>query len=143
MTVQLATFTVADHLFGVPVHMVQEVLRSQEITRVPLSPEAIGGLINLRGQVVTAIDVRTRLAYPAADPGFRPMTMVVRSRGDIVSLLVDRIGDVVDAEESRFEAPPETLTGPGRDLIIGAYKLENTLLLALDVDPTVDVPDAA
>lgn len=143
MTVQLATFSVADHLFGVPVNMVQEVLRAQEITRVPLAPAAIGGLINLRGQVVTAIDVRTRLAYPPDRTGARPMTMVVRSRGDIVSLLVDRIGDVVDADEDRFEAPPETLTGPSRGLILGAYKLDDTLLLALDVDKAVDVSDAA
>jgi purine-binding chemotaxis protein CheW len=71
------------------------------------------------------------------------MTMVVRSRDDIVSLLVDRIGDVVEVDEAIFEAPPETLTGPGRELILGAYKLDDTLLLALDVDRTVDAADAA
>lgn len=135
----LTTFTVDHYLFGVDVATVQEVIRPQEMTRVPLAADAVGGLINLRGQVVTAVDLRTRLGLPAGDPERAAMNVVVRTPDGAVSLLVDTIGDVVETSDAVFEAPPETLTGPGRLLVLGAYKLDGRLLLALDVARAVDV----
>jgi purine-binding chemotaxis protein CheW len=135
----LTTFTVDHYLFGVDVATVQEVIRPQEMTRVPLAAEAVGGLINLRGQVVTAVDLRTRLGLPPGDPEKASMNVVVRTPDGAVSLLVDTIGDVVETSDEVFEAPPETLTGPSRVLVRGAYKLDGRLLLALDVARAVDV----
>jgi purine-binding chemotaxis protein CheW len=108
------------------------------MTRVPLAVPAVGGLINLRGQVVTAIALRERLGLPA-DPERTPMNVVVRTNDGAVSLLVDTIGDVIEAHDKDFEPPPETLTGPARHLIHGAYKLDGKLLLALDITRTIDV----
>lgn len=136
---QLATFTVDTLLFGVEVYTVQEVIRYQEMTTVPLAARGAAGLINLRGEVVTAIDLRTRLGLPPRPEGCAPMNVVVRVDDEPVSLLVDTIGDVAQVSEEQFEEPPETMTGPGRALVLGAYKLDNQLLLALDVARAVDV----
>jgi purine-binding chemotaxis protein CheW len=136
-TSQLATFWLDGDLFGVEVAHVQEVLRSQSITRVPLAPPAVAGLINLRGQVVTAIELRERLGRTPRPAGEEPVVIVVRLHGEAVSLLVDSIADVVDVDLRDFEAPPDTLDGAGRDLIRGAYKLDGQLLLALDVNRAV------
>ena len=138
-TAQFSTFVVGSHLFGIEVESVQEVIRYQPMTRVPLASGAIGGLINLRGQVITAVDLRHRLAMPPRAAGERPMNVVVRTDEGAVSLLVDQIGAVVDAPQEAFEAPPETLVGATRELIRGAYKLDGTLLLALDVPRTVEL----
>jgi purine-binding chemotaxis protein CheW len=135
----LTTFTVDNYLFGIDVATVQEVIRPQEMTRVPLAANAVGGLINLRGQVVTAVDLRKRLQLPPGEPGKAAMNVVVRTPEGAVSLLVDTIGDVVTTSDDAFESPPETLTGPARLLVLGAYKLEGRLLLALDVARAVDV----
>ena len=136
-TSQLATFWLDGDLFGVEVEHVQEVLRSQSITRVPLAPPAVAGLINLRGQVVTAIELRERLGRPARPAGTEAVVIVVRLHGEAVSLLVDSIADVVDVDVRDFEAPPDTLDGAARDLIRGAYKLDGQLLLGLDVNRAV------
>jgi purine-binding chemotaxis protein CheW len=136
-TSQLATFWLDGDLFGVEVEHVQEVLRSQSITRVPLAPPAVAGLINLRGQVVTAIELRERLGRQPRPEGQEAVVIVVRLHGEAVSLLVDSIADVVDVDVRDFEAPPDTLDGAGRDLIRGAYKLSGQLLLALDVNRAV------
>lgn len=142
MSAQLATFELAGHLFGVNVDRVQEVIRNQTTTRVPLSPPAIGGLINLRGQVVTAVDLRERLGLPSAGPDHLPMNVVVRTSDGPVSLLVDVIGEVIEANDEFFESPPETLSGPGRELVLGVHKLRDRLVLVLDVDRAVDVSAA-
>ena len=136
-TSQLATFWLDGDLFGVEVEHVQEVLRSQSITRVPLAPAAVAGLINLRGQVVTAIELRERLGRRPRPDGQEAVVIVVRLHGEAVSLLVDSIADVVDVDIRDFEAPPDTLDGVGRELIRGAYKLSGQLLLALDVNRAV------
>jgi purine-binding chemotaxis protein CheW len=136
---QLSTFSVDRYSFGIPVAAVQEVIRYQQMTRVPLAPPSIGGLINLRGQVITAIDLRHRLGLPPRPEGALPVNVVVRTQDGAVSLLVDRIDEVVHASSDDFEAPPDTLTGQGRQLVLGAYKLPGHLLLALDVPRAVDV----
>ncbi len=136
---QFTTFTLDGHLFGVEVETVQEVIRYQEMTRVPLAPGAIGGLINLRGQVITALDLRHRLGIRQRPEGALPMNVVVRTEDGAVSLLVDQIGEVIETDARHFESPPDTVTAQARDLIRGAYKLDGTLLLALDVPRTVDL----
>ena len=136
-TSQLATFWLDGDLYGVEVEHVQEVLSSQQLTRVPLAPTAVAGLINLRGQVVTAIELRERLGRKPRPEGQEAVVIVVRLHGEAVSLLVDSIADVVDVDVRDFEAPPDTLDGAGRDLIRGAYKLDGQLLLALDVNRAV------
>ena len=133
-TRQLATFTLDGHDFGVSVERVQEVLRHQPRTPVPLSSPAVGGLLNLRGQVVMTIDLRSRLGLAPLPHDAEPMMVVVQVDGEPISLLVDEIGDVIDVEEGQFETPPDTLPTALREVILGAYKLDKGLLLALDVD---------
>lgn len=138
-TQQLSTFVVGGCLFGVAVQSVQEVIRYQPMTRVPLAPSAIAGLINLRGQVIPAIDLRSRLQMAPRSADERPVNVVVRTDDGPVSLLVDQIGVVIDARNDDFELPPETVVGSTRALIRGAYKLADELLLVLHVDRVVDV----
>ncbi len=139
---QFSTFFVGDLFFGVDVLCVQEVLRFQQMTRVPQAPDVIEGLINLRGQIVTAIDMRRRLALPPRPGGQAPMNMVVRSEEGAVSLLVDEIGDVLEVDGAAYEAPPENLDQAARDLIRGVYKLKDRLLLVLDTEHTVELAQA-
>src|SRR5262245_58241723 len=120
---QYCTFYVAGHYFGLDVLKVQEIIRYQEMTRVPLAPPVIRGLINLRGQIVTAIDLRRRLEMSDRPADQLPVNVVVHTDDGAVSLLVDEIGDVVNVSEKLFEGPPETLRGTARELIRGAYKL--------------------
>jgi purine-binding chemotaxis protein CheW len=130
---QFCTFYLGKQFFGVPVQHVQEVIRYQEMTRVPLVPESISGLINLRGQIVTAIDLRRCLGMPERQAGELPMNVVVRTSDGAVSLLVDEIGDVLELDTNTFERPPETLHGSIRTTIRGVYKLPGQLLLELDI----------
>jgi purine-binding chemotaxis protein CheW len=137
---QFATFYLDRLLFGVEVGKVQEVIRYQEMTRVPLAPSVVTGLINLRGQIVTALDLRRRLELAERAADRLPMNVVVRAGDEAVSLLVDEIGDVLEVEDESFEPPPETLKGIARELIRGAYKLKDRLLLVLDTEKAVSVP---
>src|SRR5262249_58531769 len=116
---------------------VQEVIRYQEMTRVPLAPPVVRGLINLRGQIVTAIDLRRRLELTDRPADQLPVNVVVHTDDGAVSLLVDEIGDVLEVREKLFERPPDTLKGAGRGLIRGAYKIGNQVLLILDTERTV------
>jgi len=135
---QYCSFFVADLFFGVEVQLVQEVIRYQEMTPVPLAMPEIGGLINLRGQIVTAIDLRRRLDLPDRKPGQFPMNVVVRTDEMAVSLLVDEIGDVLHLQPEAYEPAPETLNGPVRELTLGVNKLKDRLLLLLDTAKTVN-----
>lgn len=134
---QYCTFLLDGQPFGIDVMEVQEVVRHQEMTRVPLAPAVVRGLINLRGQIVTAIDLRRRLGLPDRAGGEPPVNVVVRTDDGAVSLLVDEIGDVLAVPAAAFEPPPETLRGPARGLIRGAYKLDGRLLLVLDTGRAV------
>lgn len=125
------TFTVDGLLFGIDVSSVQEVSRFQEMTEVPLANRVIRGLINLRGQIVPALDLRRRLDLTERPDDEHPMNIVVRTEDGLVSLLVDEIGDVVEVVGSSFERTPETLRGNARSLILGAHKLDDRLLLVL------------
>ena len=134
---QLATFSVDGRFLGVDVARVREVLRPQELTRVPLAPPQIAGLINLRGEIVTAFDLRVALGRAQRDQDDRPMNVVVATEHGPVSMLVDDVSDVLDLDEGSIERPPSTLRGSARDLIMGAYKLDGRLLLELDLDAVI------
>lgn len=129
---QYCTFFVDGLYFGIDVLRVQEVIRTHPFTRVPLAAPAVKGLINLRGQLVTAIDLRTTLRLTPRDELQEPMNVVVRTDDGAISLLVDDIGDVIVPDESSFENPPETLPAEARAFIKGVYKLPGQLLLVLD-----------
>lgn len=136
---QYATFFLDGLYFGIEVLKVQEVIRHQAMTPVPLAPTVVRGLINLRGQIVTALDLRARLGLTPRADGDLPMNVVVRTADGAVSLLVDEIGDVVEVRGEQFEHPPETVRAKVDGLVTGVYKLPARLLLILDVERTVDI----
>jgi purine-binding chemotaxis protein CheW len=140
---QYCTFFVAGNYFGVEVLKVQEIIRYQEMTRVPQAPPEVRGLINLRGQIVTAIDLRRRLELDDRPADQLPVNVIVQTDDGPVSLLVDEIGDVLEVPEKLFERPPETLQGTARELIRGAYKLNDRLMLLLDIDKALQVGSEA
>ena len=141
---QFCTFVLDRHLFGVPVSAVQEVLRAQDVTSVPLAPTEVAGLINLRGQIVTTVDLRTRLGLAARAAGDRSVNVVVRQGdGTPVSLVVDEIGDVLEPGAETFEQSPETLAPELRALVRGVYKLHDRLMLLLDTELAVTVGEPA
>lgn len=131
---RFCTFFLKDQFCGVPVEQVQEVIRYQEMTRVPLVPQVIRGLINLRGQIVMAVDLRRRFGMEDRPDSQLPMNVVVRTEDGVVSFLVDEIGDVLEADEDNLERPPETLQGAARELVLGVYKLPERLMLVLDTE---------
>ena len=131
---QFCTFYIDGHYLGIDVVEVQEVIRYQAMTPVPLAAPEVSGLINLRGQIVTALDLRQRFGMPERPEGTLPMNVVVRTNEGSVSLLVDEIGDVLDVDDRTFERPPETLDAATRRLVRGAYKLDGQLLLVLETE---------
>jgi len=134
---QVCTFTVGEMLFGIDVPLIQEVMRPQIMTRVPLAPSVIRGLINLRGQILTAIDLRERLGMPPAPATVSGMNIVVRLPDETVSFLVDEVGEVLNLEEDQFEEAPVTLHGAIQEVTAGIYKLKDRLLLLLNVNTAV------
>jgi purine-binding chemotaxis protein CheW len=135
---QFCTFFIDRQYFAVPVQQVQEVIRSLEMTSVPLVPSVLRGLINLRGQIVVAFDLRRRLGFADRPEDQKRMNVVVRADGETLSLLVDEIGDVIEVGEDCAEHPPETLRAGMRELLQGVYKLDGRLLLVLDTERTVN-----
>jgi purine-binding chemotaxis protein CheW len=135
----LCTFFLDGLRFGVDVKKVQEVVPYQEMTRVPLAPPTVQGLLNLRGQIVTGIDLRRRLDLPERPAGNLPMNIVLRGEDSPVSFLVDDIGEVIEVEADACERPPETLRGRVRELIEAVYPLPDELLLILDTVKTLDL----
>jgi purine-binding chemotaxis protein CheW len=140
-TSQFCTFYLDKLLFGVELKSVQEVIRSLDVTKVPLAPSVVSGLINLRGQIVTAVDLRRKLDLEPRAPGVAAMNIVVRSEDGAVSLLVDEIGDVVEVEQDTFEVPPETLPGAVREVITGVHKLNGRLMLVLETSKACQMTD--
>ena len=129
---QLVTFRTGDYLLGIDVLHVQEVLKHQKMTDVPLAPEEVKGLINLRGHIVTAIGMRERLRLdPAPDPT-EQMNLIVSLRDGAASLVVDAVGDVINVDPKRYKSRPGSLRAPLRDLVTGVYQLEKGLLLHIN-----------
>lgn len=139
---QYCTFFLNGGFFGIDVLKVQEVIRYQDMTRVPLATSDVRGLINLRGQIVTALDLRRRLKMPDRFGDQLPMNVVIQTDDGAVSLLVDEIGDVLDVAEDCFERPPETINPLIRELVRGVYKLKGRLLLILDTEKVTTVDGA-
>lgn len=129
---QLCTFRIGTDLYGIDVLNVQEVVREQEVTRVPLSPPEIHGLMNLRGSIVSTIDMRERLRLKSFSKGDPHANVIVQTQGGIAGLMVDQIGEVLSPSEDRFEAPPASLRKEVREMITGVAKLDEGLLLVLD-----------
>lgn len=136
MTRQYCTFFLNKIYFGIDVLQVQEVIRFTEITPVPLAPLDILGLINLRGKIVTIIDIKSRLEMNHTNNLNleNNYNIILNNNSELVSLTVDEIGDVVEVTESEFEPAPATLKGKIRSLLHGAYKIQDKFLLIIDVD---------
>jgi len=131
---QFFTFYVGGYYFGVKVGLVREVIRDQEMTPVPLAHKVVEGLMNLRGQIVTAVDLRRRLSLPERPEDHTPFGVVIESSEELVCLQVDEVGDVLLVSSDIFEEPPETLDASARELIVGTYQLPQVLLLELNTD---------
>ncbi len=127
------TLTVADQLCGVPVLAVRDILGEQSITRIPLAPNEIAGSLNLRGRIVTAIDLRQRLHLPPMPPGTPRMSVVAEQGGELYALLVDQVSEVMSLKASAFERNPPTLPPAWAQFSTGIYRLDNRLLVVLDV----------
>ena len=139
---QYCTLRVADLLLGIEVGEIQEIVRDTSFTPVPMAHPAIRGLINLRGQIVTAIDLRRRAGLEPPVDGAEYMTMVLGTAEELLALVVDSVGDVVEVAAEAFEPPPDTLRGEARRMIDGAYKLERELLLVLNLQVVLDLQAA-
>jgi purine-binding chemotaxis protein CheW len=127
----VCTFTVQGLLLGLPVADVQEVLREPEVTPIPGAPAAVRGLVNLRGDIIVATDLRRRLALPARTGDGSAMSLVVRTPDGPAALAVDEVGDVLELV-GQAAAPPETLEAHLRDLAVGVHELDDGLLVVLD-----------
>jgi purine-binding chemotaxis protein CheW len=127
------TLTVASQLCGVPVLSVRDILAEQSITRIPLAPPEVAGSLNLRGRIVTAVDLRRRLRLPPASPGAPRMSVVTEHGGELYALLVDQVREVMSLSASQYEPTPPTLHGAWSAFSDGIYRLPGSLLVVLDV----------
>ncbi len=130
---EFLTVAVAGQVFGIPVLQVQDVLGEQKVTKVPLAAREIAGSLNLRGRVVTAINVRHRLQLPALAAGSKTMYIVVNHKDELYSMIVDSVGEVLSVPDKDFEKTPATLDHAWRDLSLGIYRQKDNLLVILDV----------
>jgi purine-binding chemotaxis protein CheW len=133
------TLMVADQLFGVPIHSVQDVLGPQRINRIPLAPVEVAGSLNLRGRIVTAIDLRRRLGLPERPGDQRGMSVVVDLGGELYSLIMDAAGEVMSLPADAFEPNPATLDPLWLDVTSGVYQLDGRLLVVLDIERLLDL----
>lgn len=130
---EFLTIVVNGQMFGIPVLQVQDVLGSKETTRIPLAPTEISGAMNLRGRIVTAIDMRYKLNMPTRKDGEPSMYIVVEHDNELYSFIVDKVGDVLALPDSKFEKTLSTIDASWRDVTSGIYRLEGELLVILDV----------
>jgi purine-binding chemotaxis protein CheW len=135
---QYVSLTVADQTLGIPVLNVHDVLTPQRITRVPLAPQEVAGSLNLRGRIVTAIDVRRRLGLAAGAAGAASMSVVVEHRGEFYSLIVDRVGEVLTLADQDLERNPVNMDSRWRSVSLGIFRLDQQLLVILDIDRLLD-----
>ena len=141
-TTQLVTLTIADQLFGIPVLSVQDVLAPQPVARVPMAHPVVAGLINLRGRIVTAINMRQRMALPPREEDVEGMSVVVEYQNELYSLNIDTIGDVINVPLDKIEGNLATLDPLWRSFADGIYRLDEELLVILDITRLLDL-DAA
>ena len=137
------TMSIGGQLFGIPVLKVQDVLGTQTITRVPLAPVEVAGSLNLRGRIVTAVDVRLRLGLPKRDTDKQAMSVVVEHEGELYSLLVDSVGEVLSLESRDYQRNPPTLNPRLREFSDGIYRLNDSLLVVLSVSSLLNFGNRA
>ena len=142
-TTEYVTVTIDHHLFGLPIFRVQDVFVPDRLTRVPLAPPEIAGILNLRGRVVTAVDMRARLDLGARPPGTPAMAIGIDLRGESYGLLVDTVGEVMALRDSACEAKPANLDPRLSRVAAGIYRLEGQLMVVLDVDRVLDIRNGA
>ncbi len=139
---EYVTMTIGGQWFGIPVLSVQDVLGPQQIAMIPLAPAEVAGSLNLRGRIVTAIDPRVRLGLPDREEGATVMSVVVEHIGELYSLLIDQVGEVLKLPTSRFEQNPASLDQRWRDLSSGIYRLDDRLLIVIDIDRLLNFNNA-
>jgi purine-binding chemotaxis protein CheW len=137
------TMSIGGQLFGIPVLKVQDVLGTQTITRVPLAPVEVAGSLNLRGRIVTAVDVRLRLGLPKRDADKAAMSVVVEHENELYSLLVDSVGEVLSLESRDYQRNPPTLNPRLREFSDGIYRLNDSLLVVLSVSSLLNFGNRA
>jgi purine-binding chemotaxis protein CheW len=135
------TLTVAEQLCGIPVLAVRDILGEQAITRIPLAPPEIAGSLNLRGRIVTAIDLRRRLGLPEAAPGSRSMSVVAEQGGELYAIVVDQVEEVLNLSAGQFERNPPTLAPAWAAFSSGIYRLDGRLMVLLDVARILALPE--
>jgi len=134
LTCDFVTMTVAGQAFGIPVLSVRDVLAAQRITHVPLAPPEIAGSLNLRGRIATAVDMRRRLGLQAKESSEHTISVVVECEGELYSLMVDEVGDVITVSRSAYEPNPITMESSWREISDGLYRLDGKLLVVLEVE---------
>jgi purine-binding chemotaxis protein CheW len=140
---EYVTVTIGDHMFGLPICRVQDVFVPDRLTRVPLAPPEVAGILNLRGRVVTAIDMRARLDLGARPPGVAAMAIGTELKGESYGLLVDAVGEVMTLRDSGCEDKPANLDPRLARVTAGIYWLEGQLMMVLDIDRVLDVRNGA
>ncbi len=140
---EYVTFRLADQWLGVPVTIVQEVLTAQRIARVPMAPDAVAGFLNLRGQIVTAVDLCTTLRLPAREPGQPFMNVVVQHEGELFAFMADDVGDVISVAHDAIEPPLATLDSRWRAVCTGIVRREHDLLVVMNVHELLRLEQAA
>jgi purine-binding chemotaxis protein CheW len=140
---EYVTMTIGGHMFGLPIFRVQDVFVPVGLTRVPLAPPEVAGILNLRGRVVTAIDMRSRLDFGEREPGTPVMAIGIELKGESYGLLVDAVGEVMQLHNSACEAKPANLDPRLSRVAAGIYRLEGQLMVVLDVDRVLDIRNGA
>jgi purine-binding chemotaxis protein CheW len=140
---EYVTVTIGDHMFGLPIFRVQDVFVPVGLTRVPLAPPEVAGILNLRGRVVTAIDMRSRLDFGEREPGTPVMAIGIELKGESYGLLVDAVGEVLQLHNSACEPKPTNLDPRLSRVAAGIYRLEGQLMVVLDVDRVLDIRNGA
>jgi purine-binding chemotaxis protein CheW len=143
LVAEYVTVTIGEHMFGLPIFRVQDVFVPDRLTRVPLAPPEVAGILNLRGRVVTAIDMRARLDLGARSPGAPVMAIGIELKGESYGLLVDAVGEVMALANSACEAKPANLDPRLSRVAAGIYRLEGELMVVLDVDRVLDIKNTA
>jgi purine-binding chemotaxis protein CheW len=143
LTTEFVTVTIGDHLFGLPIFRVQDVFVPDRVTWVPLAPPEVAGILNLRGRIVTAIDMRSRLDLGARGNAAPPMAVGIEMRGESYGLLVDAVGEVMTLRNAACEAKPANLDPRLSRVASGIYRLEGQLMIVLDVDRVLDIRNGA
>lgn len=138
-TIEYMTMEIDGQLFGLPINNVQDVFNPENMTKVPLANREIAGVLNLRGRIVTAIDMRKRLDLPDREPGQSFMSVGIESKNESYGLLIDAVGEVLRLKVSEMEPNPANLEQHWAQVSSGVYRLEGQLLVVLDVDRVLDL----